>query len=71
MDRAADELFIAAKKLELGGWTLALGHAEGNPIEFWGVDEGLQEVAHRLNGIAANVRTRSEAKQAGPEDASS
>jgi len=55
MNVAAEELFKAAKLIESAGWAAALSKAKGHPIEFWAKDEGLQELAHKLKDIAAEM----------------
>jgi hypothetical protein len=55
IDLAADELLKAAKLIERIGWSAALGNAKGHPIELWGNDEALQELADRLKGIVAEM----------------
>jgi hypothetical protein len=56
IDRAVEELLNAAQTLQAAGWGSALGKGEGHPLEFWGVDDGLEEVAGRLKGIADRIR---------------
>lgn len=52
---AADELNAAAKVIEGIGWAAVFGKAKGHPIELWGNDEALQELAARLKEIAAEM----------------
>jgi hypothetical protein len=52
---AADKLYAAAKVIESIGWEAVFGKAKGHPIELWGNDEALQELAARLKDIAAEM----------------
>jgi hypothetical protein len=62
---AADELLKAAKVIERLGFKAAIAKGKGDPIELWGKDESLQELADRLKGIADQIAGENEAEPKG------